>query len=434
MNTDHFLPALVELLLKGAVILVATTLLHRAARRGSAAFRHLIWVAGFTALLLLPLTRLASPRWSFSFKRDSGLGATAVQSAGIPAAIPGLPAKTWPPPVQSARHPERATIDWKLVAISVWLTGVLGLTGHCLVGSLQLWRLRQRSLPLINPRLIELAACAAAEIGIKRTIDLRVSPDRCVPITWGTCRPIILLPAEFEQWSEEHCEATLRHELGHIARNDYLTRWLVHFATALHWPNPLAWWSGQILRTLQEQACDDLVLRAGTDSNNYARLLIETARSIRAQGFAARQAVSMARPSSLEKRVVAIVDENRRRDPAGRTAHLVAIALAFLSLTISTVAQLKNEPPPLPAPTEDSANAAASVLGTWKFVNHTDGHTATVALNDDYTYTSGGYRIGQWKIYGRKLGSLSTEEGTWTATISRFATARSMASTGSDMR
>ena len=42
----------------------------------------------------------------------------------------------------------------------------------------------------------------------------------------------------------------------------------------------------------------------------------------------------------------------------------------------------------------------AEVVGTWSFLNHTDGHTGTVELNPDNTYSSGGKRIGTWEIKG----------------------------------
>ena len=41
--------------------------------------------------------------------------------------------------------------------------------------------------------------------------------------------------------------------------------------------------------------------------------------------------------------------------------------------------------------------AQPAAIGTWKFTNHTDGHTAVVALNQDFTYTVDGHRIGTWK-------------------------------------
>ncbi|HET6409648.1 MAG TPA: M56 family metallopeptidase, partial [Chthoniobacteraceae bacterium] len=211
-----------------------------------------------------------------------------------------------------------------------------------------LWRLKKRCEPFTDPRLVELARCAAAEFEISRSVDLKVSSEQSAPITWGSWQPVLLLPEGIEQWSDERCLAVLRHEFGHIARNDFLMRWLAHLTTALYWPNPFIWVAARHLRTLQEHACDDLVLTSGIDSNDYASLLVDTARSLRSNGLAARHAVAMARPSSLEERVVAIVDNDRVRGPAGRRAFVLAISMAGICLAGSALAQLKGQEQPTP--------------------------------------------------------------------------------------
>lgn len=43
------------------------------------------------------------------------------------------------------------------------------------------------------------------------------------------------------------------------------------------------------------------------------------------------------------------------------------------------------------------------IFGSWKFTNHTDGHTAVVDVNQDMTYSEGGKPIGTWLISNRQL-------------------------------
>jgi BlaR1 peptidase M56 len=105
----------------------------------------------------------------------------------------------------------------------------------------------------------------------------------------------------------------LRHELAHVRRYDCLTQLVGQLACALHWFNPFAWLAARELRVERERACDDEVLGAGAKASDYADYLLRVARSTRVVGAAALGGLAMARPSQMAGRLLAVLDDRRRR-------------------------------------------------------------------------------------------------------------------------
>lgn len=318
MNLTSFLPLLAELLIKSAAILLAAALVDQTWRRASAAQRHAIWLAAFVALLFLPATRLVAPYWNLA---PTARAEVRIHTISESAKAPEAEVETF----ATATAPVSAFWpDWPTVGVGLWLTGAAVLLGRRALGSMRL-RLMLRASVAADDSQLDRARQVAGEFGVRRPIALRVSRTCRVPLTWGTRRPVLMLPADCATWSCDRLLAALRHELAHIRRGDYAVRLLADVVRALYWPNPLAWFASRAIRTTQEQACDDLVLNAGTCPTDYATLLCEAARRFSAPHCA----VAMAQPSTLESRVRAIVDPTRDRRPLNhRTAIIGAVAIA----------------------------------------------------------------------------------------------------------
>lgn len=332
MNINPLLLVAVELLAKSAGLLALAGLCALALRRASAAARHTVWFAAIVALLLLPLTKAAPPRWKLQPPAPAALHLEIPPAAATPAAAVTSSTVSTPP----ARHWQLPT--WGDLALGAWALGALSLLGRHILGLIHLARLRHRSTPVADARVTSVFRRVTA--GLARSVELRLLATAKVPVTWGLRRHVLLLPPHAFEWDDAQLEAALRHEVAHIARRDHLTRALAQVACALYWPNPLAWLAAGALRREQEHACDDLVLNAGTLSETYATLLLEAASLLQGAPPLPMGAVAMARPSTLEGRVLAIVDDTRDRRATGALTRWLAGGGVALGVGLCGAAQL----------------------------------------------------------------------------------------------
>jgi beta-lactamase regulating signal transducer with metallopeptidase domain len=89
---------------------------------------------------------------------------------------------------------------------------------------------------------------------------------------------------------------------------------------SVYWFNPLLWIACGRLRQESEYACDDAVLNLGVEGTEYATHLLDVARTFRRHGrtLSGSPALAIARPSTLEKRVRAMLNNRLNRSPIRR--------------------------------------------------------------------------------------------------------------------
>ena len=343
MNIETPFAPLLDLLVKSAALILIGTALLAVLRKASAANRHAVSAAIFVALLLLPFTKLMPARWSFSLEKP----APPAVNVRLPliAAGQGSGGHTSAQPVANAAQPAQPApraplvIPWKKLAVIVWLAGAAFLLARRALIALRLRAIVRGSFPIEDARLAAKVRALVESGGVRA--EVRES-DRCpVPMASGFARPVVLLPVEAADWSDAFISSALRHELGHIHRRDCTTRLLADVLCALYWVNPLVWFAARRMRLAQEQACDDLVLNAGAPADEYAGQLVEVVRSLQGDRFTARHALAMAQPSTLETRVLAIVDDTRDRSARSLRGAFAGIAFAAAALALCTAAQLR---------------------------------------------------------------------------------------------
>jgi beta-lactamase regulating signal transducer with metallopeptidase domain len=240
----------------------------------------------------------------------------------------------------------------------MWLIGCLVVLARCLAGHLLVRRLVARSEAPARRHAAALHA-TLDELGIDRDVRLLVSPDVAAPITCGALTPVILVPRDVNEWSDERRRVVLIHELAHVSRFDYLAQLLGTIACGLFWFHPGVWLAASRLRSESELAADDRVLAAGTSGVSYATHLLEVARAEREMSLAVAVAVGMARSTRLEGRFRAMLDSTRSRANVSLRAQVVAGGLAFLALV--PLAGLRTEL--AAAPSRARQAASASVAG-----------------------------------------------------------------------
>ncbi|HEX8243470.1 MAG TPA: M56 family metallopeptidase, partial [Longimicrobium sp.] len=336
-----------------AVVAKATLLLAAAAlaalvlsrRRAPAAARHLVWTLAVCGLLALPLFSVTLPGWRLAFVRLQPERWTAAPFAA-PAAVPGaLPAAapavsalprggrpdvgTTPSPASPSLSGSGWTVDWGTAIPVIYLLGVLAVFARVLAGRWSVRRLAREASPVTGEEWTALLRDLVWMMDVDRPVTLLRGAGATMPMTWGTRRPTILLPDDAAEWPEDRRRVVLLHELAHVARHDCLTQTLAAAACAFYWFHPGAWYAARRLRVERELACDDRVLAAGTRAREYAAHLLEVARAFRPSPLAGAVAVSMARPSQLEGRLLAVLDHLRNRHALTRRAGLAAAAAAL---------------------------------------------------------------------------------------------------------
>jgi TonB family protein len=153
----------------------------------------------------------------------------------------------------------------------------------------------------------------------------------------------------------------LLHELAHVRRGDTATHFMARLTLCLYWWNPLAWKAWHEFLKERERAADDLVLTAGARPPEYADNLLQIARSMQSPAATGWAAVAMARPSQLEGRLLAILDQGRSRQAPRRASAVAAILLAVgIAAPLAALQSQADDVPALPADVDAMISVAVS--------------------------------------------------------------------------
>ncbi|HEY1911593.1 MAG TPA: M56 family metallopeptidase, partial [Vicinamibacterales bacterium] len=219
----------------------------------------------------------------------------------------------------------------------VWLAGSAIALIILLVGCGRLVLVTSQSRPIRDSMWVELTSTLARDLQIDRPIVLLQSDQPTLCFTWGVSRPAVILPRGADAWSDDRKRIVLGHELAHIARNDWAVQIAAELLRAAYWFNPLVWVARARLRRESEQACDDAVLGLGVHGTEYATHLLDLARTFNVRPHPSIPAPAMARPSSLERRVRAMLNVQVNRTPLTRSAcALVVAALLLITLPVAS--------------------------------------------------------------------------------------------------
>jgi beta-lactamase regulating signal transducer with metallopeptidase domain len=390
-----WLQLLLDLALKGAIVLLAAGVYASFLRRASAAARHTVWSVAVCGVLAMPLLSLVLPSWRAPllpslapvtqvervFDADQ-IAAKKEFSAPVVAPAPaddvagrravsagvGAPASNrtvWLPfssiatgaarsVLLSTSTPsgglfDRGSFNWAFAALMVWLAGAATVLARLLLGTLRVWWLARGARRVTENSWVALARMVATRLRLRRPVVLLKSEQVELPMTWGAVRSVVFLPEEADEWSPSCRSIVLLHELAHVKRRDCLTQSLAQLACALYWFNPLVWLAARRLRVERELACDDYVLEVGTKASDYAGHLLEIASSLSEVRSASPVTAGMA-GSQLERRVQAILDPSLRRHSLNRrSAWRLGLGAATLIVPLSVLQPWASATSVLPA-------------------------------------------------------------------------------------
>ena len=164
--------------------------------------------------------------------------------------------------------------------------------------------------------------------------------------TTGVWRHRVLLPAAADRWPASRIRVVISHELAHIERRDWILKITAEIARALLWFNPLVWLACRRLGREAEHACDDIVLDGGVAPRDYAADLLAVARLCRPGPEPLPSTLSMANPSTLERRISAMLNPALDRSlPSRRVVAACGGLLLTVTLAIAAVGAQQQAPP-----------------------------------------------------------------------------------------
>ena len=367
MPSIDVLPGFADLVIRPTGVLVLALLLVAAMRRLSAASRHLVWSAALCAIVVIPLFGPIAPDVRVPMSADVAGLLDFIPLSSAPASRNSTEeGRSLSGPDAAEARVEReggpvlplslASLPWR----SIWMFGCLGFLGVLGVRVAALRRVERTVRAAAEPALVESLESARRRLGVERPVYLLLGEAAAMPMTWGRRTPRILLPASAADWPREQTQAVLLHELAHVLRNDVLLQRIAELARAVFWFNPLVWYAARRMLVEREHACDDIVIRSGVRGSEYAHQLLAIAHSLRsARGVAA--ALPMARRSQMTGRLMAILDEERRRhsSPDGGARLVLTLGIAA-ALAIASV-----HPVPLAATTSGETSTVAGASGCW---------------------------------------------------------------------
>ena len=322
---------LADAALRASLVLLAGLACRSALHRRSPALRHAVLAA---AIVAAPVVGLVAPWLPGLPVQAQWLPAARVRRARHRHPVRGrrssLPPRRDVTPLSPASE---ARLDDGAIILAAWAAGAASRSGGC-------WSRLSRPARRVARRhrdrrpLVDRARTGQA----RRRPDppgapARVSDDRLLA-TWGSWQAQVLIPVGALDWSDARVRTVLAHEIAHVVRHDWLVQSIAEALRALLWWNPLAWLACRALRQDSELACDDAVLRAGVRPAAYADDLLQIARLVAPAPVPAAVVMRMARTSTLERRIVAMLNPRldcrvpTRQALLGAAAALIGAAAA----------------------------------------------------------------------------------------------------------
>jgi uncharacterized protein (TIGR03435 family) len=351
-------------------------------RNNGAHIRHSLWLAA-SIKFLLPFSVLialgSQLPWhanSLSVSPESAAGQWSAMVATITQPMPRSSA-----PAQSAGSalrtsaPATPSIDPVSILFAIWVCGVAVVLFISLVRWLRISAIRRGAQPFSGslpggPRIAVKTSSAMMEPGVI-----------------GILRPVLLMPKGIDELlTPEQLQAIVAHELCHVRRRDNLTGAIHMIVEAVCWFHPLVWWIGARLLEERERACDEAVLRGGSDPDEYAEGLLNVCEAYVATPLPCAAGVSGA---DLNKRIAAIM-RNEVADQLHFTKKALLTSAALICVAVPIVVGLLHASAALALAHNSPVFASVSIRSAWP-----ETVPKSMSLND-----------GQFRLRGNALRSI----------------------------
>lgn len=289
----------------------------------------------------------------------------------------------------------------------IWFCGCAGVVF--------IWWLRWRritaavraALPMQTGRELEVLRSVERRGGIADETEIIVSRCGLEPGIIGIFRPVMLLPAGLlERLTDRQLGAIMTHELCHIRRRDNLAASIHMLVEAIFWFHPLVWWIGGRLVDERERACDEEVLRLGSEPQVYAEGILRVCEFYLESPLVCAAGVT---GSNLKKRVERIMTRNfghklgfgKKLLLAAMGAGAIAGPLA-IGLANPASSRAQTQPGPSASTTFEAVTIRPSASGDmsmWMGISRSRGHWEFTARSETlnaligYAYDLYGFQV-----------------------------------------
>ncbi len=352
---------LFEVAIKNALLLFLAAVICSLLARRAASLRHAIWATTLTAVLLMPVFVKFVPSWGILPTWNGTANADlaeretpiSIDYEFVPKVLPAVPASnglapnqpvledTGYLPTEQVGSDRETSLTTGCLVLVGWVAGVVVCLLPLLASAFCLLRLQRSAGRNVGQRIhFEVQqVCRSLNCVMPLVVIGRAEQ---MPMVWKFTRSFLLLPAGVEHWNSERLKTVLLHELAHLRRGDPTTLLIGQCARALNWFNPLAWYAVRKLRTEQEFACDDFVLKSGVKPEQYATDLLELSTRLRTFVGLDQVALSMASPSKVESRLKQILNPLLNRKPLNvKTCVALIAVIALTTAAFSSLAWAK---------------------------------------------------------------------------------------------
>lgn len=188
--------------------------------------------------------------------------------------------------------------------------------------------------PSIDLKLF--TASKTNHFGIKRKVQLWLSSNINVPVTFGFLKPVIILPvALVNRLSLQQAETLILHELTHIKANDYLLNWVLIIVENIFFFNPFITTLCNKIRLEREKYCDSSVMAFEYAPLLYAETLLQ-AQQVQ-QFIPQYQLAAVTGKKQLLQRIQYFTNSKNFSYHKQRNIFLPLVSFLFAALFISTI-------------------------------------------------------------------------------------------------
>jgi bla regulator protein BlaR1 len=221
-----------------------------------------------------------------------------------------------------------------VIVLTVWLFGMAVVLFTWWLKAARLRAVVRAAVPLECGREVDALRRLQRTAGFSTGIQIRSCQSRLEPGVFGIFRPVLLMPSGIADCLDEtQLEAIVAHELCHIRNRDNLLAACHMAIEAIFWFHPLIWWLGARLVEEREHACDEEVLRTGSQPEIYAESILKVCRFYLESPMVCVSGVTGA---DLKKRIESIMTHRAARElGVARKLLLASVGVAAVAVPLA---------------------------------------------------------------------------------------------------